>query len=112
MLGELASAWREREYDRALAFFSENVFYADVNNYRFTSKKDLREFFTSEAQDEDCTFHGWLFDEGMQSGVAEYTYSGTNQYHGTVWIELSDEKIARWREYQYASRRPWADFWK
>ena len=43
-------------------------------------------------------------------GAAEYTYTGTNTYHGAVVIRLWDDLIANWREYQVRSDLDWAAF--
>lgn len=111
MLTELSGAWHEKRYDDAIAYFGDDIFYSDANNYSFSDKSKLRDFFNSETEDEQCEFHRSLFDPKRQEGVAEYTYSGTNQYHGTVWIILENDKIVGWREYQHKSDKHWSEFW-
>lgn len=48
-------------------------------------------------------WHTILFDEAEQMGAAEYTFTGTNTYHGVVVIRLRDDRISNWREYQHRS---------
>lgn len=112
MLAALAAGWTSRDYEKVAAPFSPNVFYSDPLNYTFRDRESLLAFF----QDDDgcaqhCEFHDLLFDESAQKGVAEYTYEGTHRYHGTVWIDLEDGQISRWREYQHKDQRRWHEFW-
>lgn len=113
MLNSLARGWTERDYHAVIAFFSDNVFYSDPQNYTFNDKGSLLDFFLDDdGRAQVCVFHNSSFDEEKQIGVAEYTYEGTNRYHGTAWIEIVNGKIARWREYQHRSDQTWEEFWK
>ncbi len=111
MLEAMAEGWRNREYNIVIEFFADNLFYSDSLNYSFTNKNDLLRFFKTENE-EECIFHRSVFDERGQIGAAEYTYNGTNTYHGTVWLKLIDDRIVDWREYQHKSDKNWEMFWQ
>lgn len=112
MLERLAEGWSERQYENVAAEFAETLFYSDSLNYTFEDNGLLLEFFQNDdGQPQFCEFHNSVFDEERQIGVAEYTYKGTYQYHGTVWIEVEGGKIATWREYQHKSEKSWEEFW-
>lgn len=113
LLTALSVDWTEGNYEQVAARFRENVFYSDAHNYAFNDRSSLLSFFRDdEGQPQYCRFHNFVFDEVRQIGAAEYTYQGTFRYHGTAWIEMRDDKIAGWREYQYKSAENWRDLWK
>jgi hypothetical protein len=56
------------------------------------------------------TWHTIVFDQDQQTGAAEYTFTGTNTYHGVVVIRLHDDRVANWREYQHRSELDWETF--
>lgn len=113
MLDRLAAGWTERAYEAVAAHFADGVYYSDAVNYAFRDRESLLRFFRDdEDREQSCVFHDAIFDEGRQVGAAEYTYSGSYRYHGTVWIKLVNDKIASWREYQHKSEKDWEEFWK
>lgn len=112
MLQALARGWREKDYDKVASWFADDVRYLDPTRYRFASRAELLElFFKGEENEESTVWHDVVFDEERQLGAAEYTYQGTHRYHGTVWVQLRGNLIARWREYQHVSDLEWEDFW-
>ena len=113
MLQALARGWTKRDYEKVVSFFAEDVRYSDPIRYRLTSRAELLEFFwDDEGFEQSTVWHGAVFDEERQVGVAEYTYEGTHRYHGTVWIEIRDNLIVSWREYQHTSELEWKEFWE
>lgn len=112
MLQALARGWTERDYETVAGWFAEDVLYSDPTRYRFSSRAELLEFFRDDEGCEQSTvWHGVVFDEESQVGAAEYTYQGTHRYHGTVWVHIQGNRIARWREYQHVSEQGWEEFW-
>lgn len=112
MLTNLARGWSGRDYEFVASHFSENLFYSDPLNYTIRDRESLLAFFRDdEGKPQSCEFHGYIFDEGRQVGTAEYTYEGTFRYYGTVWIDLREDKIVSWREYQHRSDKDRAAFW-
>lgn len=113
LLTRMATGWTQRDYRSVASCFAEDVFYSDPHNYTIRDRASLLEFFEDDdGKPQSCAFLDHLFDEVRQVGVAEYTYEGTFRYHGTVWIELMDDKIRSWREYQHRSEKDWKEFWK
>jgi hypothetical protein len=113
LLRTLQNGWTNRVYSSVAACFAEDVFYSDSVNYTIRDRTSLLMFFENdEGKPQSCIFRDHIFDEARQIGVAEYTYEGTFRYHGTVWIELRDDTIASWREYQHRSEKDWTEFWK
>ena len=113
MLQALARGWTERDYEKVVSFFAEDVRYSDPIRYRLASRAELLDFFwDDEGYEQSTVWHDAVFDEERQIGVAEYTYEGTHRYHGTVWIEVRDNLIVRWREYQHTSELEWKEFWE
>jgi len=111
VLQALARGWAERDYEKVASFFAEDVRYADPTRYRIASRVELLEFFRNDEGFEQSTvWHNFVFDEERQVGAAEYTYQGTHRYHGTVWIQMRGNLIARWREYQHVSDLEWEEF--
>lgn len=112
MLTTLAKGWTSRDYEKVIEYFSPNVLYSDPLNYTFSDSESLLDFFQDDdGHEQHCQFHNAVFDESKQQGAAEYTYEGTHRYHGTVWIDVAEDKIIRWREYQHKSQRSWQEFW-
>jgi hypothetical protein len=56
------------------------------------------------------SWHTIVFDEGVQTGAGEYTFTGTRTYHGVAVIKLREGRISNWREYQHASDLDWEAF--
>jgi len=113
MLEAMAEGWTNREYEMVADCFAQSLFYSDSLHYAFSSRNDLLKFFKDDdGMPQKCVFHRSVFDERSQIGAAEYTYSGTHQYHGTVWLKLVEDRIVDWREYQHISESTWDEFWK
>lgn len=113
MLETMAEGWKTRDYELVAECFAENTFYSDSLSYTFTNRQDVLNFFEDDGDvQQECTFHRSVFDERGQIGAAEYTYTGTHQCHGTVWVKLAGDRIVDWREYQHISDKSWDAFWK
>jgi SnoaL-like protein len=111
LLQTLGQAWTDRDYDKAIGFFANDVHYGDPLRYSLNSRADLLRFFQADGGYEQRTdWHTVLFDQDRQIGAAEYSYQGTHLYHGVVLIKVENDKIARWREYQHISDEPWEEF--
>ena len=112
-LDELAEAWRERRYEEAVEMFAPDVRYLDPTRYSMVGRDSLLAFFQDdEGYPQLTTWRNVLFDEATQMGAAEYSYRGTRLYHGVVLINLSAERVARWREYQHTSDLDWQAFFQ
>lgn len=93
-LEELARAWVAKDYERAAAFFSDDVKYADPLRYSAHSRNELLAFFQDDEGYPQLTeWHNIVFDEEQQVGVPEYTFSGRHRYHGIVVIKVPAERL-------------------
>lgn len=111
LLAALADGWTRRDYPAVAAHFTEDVFYTDPLRYAFHTRAQLHAFFANDdGQAQSVAWHLTLFDPERQVGMAEYTYEGTQRYHGVALIRLRDGLIARWFEYQHVDGRSRAAF--
>jgi ketosteroid isomerase-like protein len=112
LLRKVAEAWNEGDTASALACFAEDAKYTEPpDTQHYEGRQALHEFFGGEDPPPmRMVWHTVVFDEDRQLGAGEYTYIGTNTYHGVAVIRLRDELIANWREYQYRSDLGWEDF--
>jgi hypothetical protein len=112
LLATIATAWIEGDTATALACFTDDARYTEPPDTQHYEGRDaLFEFFGGDDPPPmQMAWHTVLFDENEQMGAAEYTYAGTNTYHGVVVIRLRGDRIANWREYQYRSDLDWEAF--
>lgn len=110
LMQTIADAWNAGDTERALACFADDAVYLEPpDEQRYEGRAALYAFFGGE--DPPPMHMEWhhLVVEG-DVGVGEYTYRGTNQYHGLVIVQLRNGVIARWREYQTRSPLPFDEF--
>ena len=112
LLETIAGAWNEGDTATALACFTDDARYTEPpDTQHYEGRQELFEFFGGDDPPPmRMAWHTILFDRDEQMGAAEYTYSGTNTYHGVVVIRLRDDLIANWREYQVRSDLDWNAF--
>jgi SnoaL-like domain len=112
LLQRIAAAWNEGETATALACFTDDARYTEPPDEQHYEGRDaLYGFFGGEDPPPmRLDWHTIVFDEELQTGAAEYTYVGTDTYHGVAVIRLRDDRIANWREYQRRSDLGWEAF--
>ena len=112
MLATIAEAWNAGDTHTALACFADDARYTEPpDEQHYEGRDQLYEFFGGEDPPPmSMAWHTIVFDAELQMGAAEYTFTGTNTYHGVVVIRLRDELIANWREYQHRSDLDWEGF--
>jgi hypothetical protein len=111
VLDRLATGWRAKDYAAVASEFSADVEYGDPTRYMLTGRVALLEFFRADDdKDQFVTWHLSLFDQAQQTGVLEYTYEGTNRYHGVALVRVGVGGITHWREYQHVDVRTWDQF--
>ncbi|MBI5625456.1 MAG: nuclear transport factor 2 family protein [Elusimicrobia bacterium] len=111
VLDRLATGWAKRDYGDAVKAFADNVHYADPLRYSFADRTSLRAFFEAdEGREQSTAFHTVIFDEVRQVAAVEYTYEGSQRYHGVALIRLENGLITHWREYQHVDQRAWPEF--
>ena len=112
LLTTIADAWNEGDTATALTCFTDDARYTEPPDTQHYEGRDaLFEFFGGDDPPPmSMAWHTIVFDEELQMGAAEYTYSGTNTYHGVAVIRLRDGLVANWREYQQRSDLEWEAF--
>ena len=112
ILQGVADAWNAGDAAAAANLFAEDAVYLEPPDRQlYRGRRALYEFFGGDQKiPMSMTWHHLAFDETAQIGFGEYTFKGTNQYHGIVVVRIRDGKIANWREYQYKSAEPWSVF--
>lgn len=113
LLEGLGAAWRDRGYEEAVSHFAPDIRYVDPLRYSISGRDDLLAFFRNDGGHPQSTiWHHVLFDETHQIGAAEYSYRGTQLYHGVVLIRMDGDQITHWREYQHTAELDWETFFK
>lgn len=112
LLATIADAWNEGDTATALACFTDDARYTEPpDTQHYEGRDELFAFFGGDDPPAmSMTWHTIVFDEELQMGAAEYSYSGTNTYHGVVVIRLRGGLVANWREYQQRSDLDWESF--
>ena len=111
-MNTIADAWNAGDTERALACFTDDAVYMEPPDEQvYRGRDELWEFFGEEEPPPmHLDWHHMVFDERSQIGAAEYTYEGTNRYHGVALVQIRDDRIASWREYQTQSDLDWETF--
>jgi hypothetical protein len=112
LLDRIARAWNEGDTQTALACFTDNARYTEPpDEQHYVGRDELSTFFGGEDPPPmSMAWHTILFDPETQMGAAEYTFIGTNTYHGVVVIKVRGDRVANWREYQHRSDLDWEGF--
>lgn len=115
LLYQVAEGWNEGNAQKAAECFSVDAVYMEPPDRQlYRGRQALYEFFggsSGRASPMMMTWHHLLFDESRQIGVGEYTFSYKGrETHGIVIVQIAEDKIRRWREYQYRSEMNWEAF--
>ena len=103
LMERLASAWGTQNTEQGLSCFTHDAIYIeppDVQYYR--GHEQLRPYFAALKPGTFLRFHHLWFDEDTQTGAGEFSFgelSDARVDHGIVVAEISDGRIAFWREY-------------
>jgi hypothetical protein len=112
LLETVRRAWVDGDTEAALACFTDDARYTeppDAQHYQ--GRQQLWEFFGGDDPPPmSMSWHTVVFDEELQMGAGEYTFTGTRTYHGVAVIRLRKERISNWREYQHPSDLDWESF--
>ena len=114
LLTDLADAWNRGDAAAGAACFSDDAVYLEPpDRQHYVGRAQLFAFFGGDLAVPGAmsmTWHHIAVDETAGRVFGEYTFTGNNTYHGVAVIQLSNGLIASWREYQYRSASPFADF--
>jgi ketosteroid isomerase-like protein len=108
---QLADAWNRGNARAAADFFAKGALYSSApNSGAREGRQALFEWFggtPGRPKPMQMEWHHLVFDEEMQIGAGEYTFTYEVRTHGMALIRLRDGKIANWREYELESPLDW-----
>jgi N12 class adenine-specific DNA methylase len=114
-LHSLASAWDERDPQRAADLFTQTAIYSEQTLGRvFRGRDELIKHFARAFEG-----GGWMrlvwrhitFDARSEVGAGEFSfYWPAGQVHGMVSVRMERGRIANWREYAIVSDLDWDAF--
>jgi hypothetical protein len=114
VLMQIADGWNKGDAKMAADVFAVDAIYEEPPRKQYyEGQVAIFEFFGGEKGFDTpmkMTWHNVAFNEQTQVGFGEYTFAMNKQYHGIVVVKIKNKKIARWREYQYASAMDWSEF--
>ena len=100
----LATAWSEQNTEAAVDCFTPDAIYMEPPDIQiYQGHEQLRPYFAALGAGTYMRFDYLWFDEERQVGAGEYAFGVTgkpNADHGVVVMEIRNERIAVWREYQ------------
>lgn len=110
----IADAWNEGNAKKASDCFTDDATYIEPPNKQFFQGRDqLFKYFGGDSgrpKQMKMKWHNLLFDEQTQTGAGEYTFEMNNKNHGVAVVEVENNKIKMWREYQWTGNLNYQDF--
>ena len=107
LLERVAEGWNQGDSRKAAECFTEDAVYIEPPDRQlYRGREELRRFFGGDSGRPGAMSMSWrnvVFDEDLQVGFGEFTFSYGSQVHGSVVMKLRDGRIHRWREYWYES---------
>jgi hypothetical protein len=112
LMRTLAHAWSTGDARAATDCFADDIVYVEPpDRQRYVGLAALFELSGGDDPSPmSMIWHHLAFDPERQIGFGEYTFRGRRQYHGIVVVQLREDRIARWREYQYPDEMEWIQF--
>lgn len=109
-MATIAQAWNEADTVMATNCFTVDGIYMEPPDRHFFQGQDqLSALFATLVPGNNMEWHYIWFDEQSQMGAGEFTFA-CGQAHGVAVIEIENEKIKLWREYQWHGHMPWSEF--
>src|SRR5512142_859205 len=106
----LANAWNNADINAALdCFTSDAVYMQPPDAYIFKGYEQLEVLFSVLHPEENFTWPSVWIDSRTQTGAGGFSFK-IQEAPGVVSIQLKDEKIWLWREYQWQGCLPWNQF--
>jgi len=114
LLERLATAWSTQDTGLALSCFTEDAVYMEPPDIQiYVGHEQLRPYFAALPPGTVMEFHNVMLDAAERVGAGEYTFGSAGKPvadHGVAVVELENDRIARWREYQRKGTAVFADF--
>jgi uncharacterized protein (TIGR02246 family) len=116
LLRTVADGWNAGDPRLAAGCYAEDAVYLEPpDRQRYVGREALYGFFRGggpEPRKMSMVWRHVAFDPDAQVGFGEYTFAipGGFSAHGVAVVAVEDGLISAWREYQYPSELPFADF--
>jgi hypothetical protein len=104
LLERLGRAWSTQDTELGLSCFTEQAVYMEPPDVQlYVGHDELRPYFAALTPGTFMRFHAIAFDETAGVGFGEYSFGSEGEEvadHGVAVVEVEDERVAFWREYQ------------
>ncbi len=116
LMRSLARAWSTGDPEAAVNCFTDDVVYIEPpDRQRYVGRAAIYELSggaeaIGRPPSMSFAWHQLFFDPERQTGAGEYTFRGRRQYHGVALVQLRNDRISHWREYQYQHDADWEEF--
>lgn len=104
LLERLARAWSTQDTELGLSCFAGDAVYTEPPDIQlYVGHEQLRPYFAALTPGTYLRFHTVAFDEAAQRGAGEYSFGNERSAtadHGVAIVEVDEERIRTWREYQ------------
>jgi ketosteroid isomerase-like protein len=114
LMERLARAWSTQDTELGLSCFTEDALYTEPPDIQlYVGHEQLRPYFAALTPGTFLRLNAVMFDEAAQVGAAEYAFGDEGSAtadHGVAVVDVRDERIAFWREYQRKGPVAFADF--
>ncbi len=114
VMEELAAAIGAGDARRGANCYTDDViFYEPSTRFLLRSREEIYQLFGGEKPHKGLLrWHHLGFNSSTQIGFAEFTLNYGSPVHGIVIVQISEGKIAIWREYYFDSTLAWNAFIK
>lgn len=114
VMEELAAAIGAGDARRgANCYTNDVIFYEPSTRFLLRSREEIYHLFGGEKPHKGLLrWHHLGFNSSAQIGFAEFTLNYGEPVHGIVIVQISEGKIAVWREYYFDSTLAWNAFIK
>jgi hypothetical protein len=114
LMERLARAWSTQDTELGLSCFTEDAVYTEPPDIQiYVGHDQLRPYFAALTPGTFMRFHAIAFDGSAQCGFGEYSFGherSPTADHGVAVVEVRDDRIATWREYQRKGSSDFAEF--
>ena len=115
LMERLATAWSTQDTELGLSCFTDDAVYMEPPDIQlYLGQEELRPYFAALSADTFMHFHDLMLDETGRIGAGEYSVRHRSRSHladhGVAVVELEEERIAFWREYQRKGPTPFSEF--
>jgi SnoaL-like domain len=114
LMERLARAWSTQDTELGLSCFTERAVYMEPPDIQlYVGHDELRPYFAALTPGTFMRFNALMFDESAQVGAGEYAFGDERSEvadHGVAVVEITEGRIAFWREYQQKGPASFGDF--